>query len=430
MSIRRTRIRWTITLVGAFACMHGLADPLRIYAWREDTAKALPGVRPMIVSHMNYRPGKTPIGMPYRTAEPPSFAAKELIRALRKRAPEDRVVLLDAAGLVRGFHDEPEIFPAGAEAPEAYADGGYPAFTARWMTEFWGHVRASGLAPSFIVLDYESAPEFWGLTGSRPRTPSVPPEVPDPMVGTVVAMERLQARLGHSPDGHAPLDYVHSGSAWVWNHAAIMDFNRWFAPLRAAAIRAAIFEPAWQAFGGELPGSNYEEQERAWLGRDINNWRREPGVISGNWSSPSVYLGATGQRYRVFHARDSRELQRALRWLDCRNDVRSALARTPNVAPWYSNPDYGRAADEDVIEHRLQWAAGLLHDRSIGVGIMFFWSDRAWTREEIEFARPILEFLRAMSATRPSILEPLEEPTSAKALANWIEEVRLITKSR
>lgn len=58
MSIRRTRIRWTVALVSAFACMHGLADPLRIYAWREDTAKALPGVRPMIVSQMNYRPGK------------------------------------------------------------------------------------------------------------------------------------------------------------------------------------------------------------------------------------------------------------------------------------------------------------------------------------------------------------------------------------
>lgn len=202
------------------------------------------------------------------------------------------------------------------------------------------------------------------------------------------------------------------------------DFNRWFAPRRAAALRAAIFEPPWQAFGADLPGSNYEEQERAWVGHDINNWRKEPGVISGNWSSPSLYLGANGHRYRVFHARDSRDSQRALRWLDCRNDVRSALARTPDVAPWYLNPAYGRDADEDLNEHRLQWAAGLLHDRSVGVSVILFWPERAWTREEIEFARPVLKYLPAMPSVRPDTLGTIPESVPTTEVAKWTEQAR------
>jgi len=407
--------------LAALACACSWAAPLHIYTWREDTAKALPGTSAMIWSHMNYPPGKTPIGMPFRTAEPPDFAARELVRALKSRAPDDRAVILGDAGITRGFHGEPEIFPGGDRSPESYADGGYPEFTASWMTAFWSYVQKAGVAPSFVILDYEAAAEFWGLKQDLPRTPEVPAEIPDAMAGTVVAMQKLQRRLGGSPDGHSPTDYVHSGKSWVWNHAAVVDFNRWFAPRRAAALRSGIFAPAWQVFGADLPASNYEEQERAWKGRDLNNWPREPVPISGNWSSPSVYLGAAGQRYRVFHATRSRQFQRALRWVDCRNDVRSALARSPNVAPWYSNPDYNRDPSEDAVEHRLQWAAGLLHDRSLGVNVMLLWSDRAWTPEEIAFAAPVLAYLHTMRAERPPQLSPLSEDSPELELQPWIQ---------
>jgi hypothetical protein len=382
--------RWLASALALLFYASSWSAPLHIYTSDEATAKALPGTSPMIWSHMNYPPGKTPIGMPFRTAEPPKFAARELVRALKSRALEDRAVFLSDAGITRGFHDEPEIFPGGDRSPESYADGGYPQFTAAWMSEFWRYVRDAGVAPSFVVLDYEAAAGFWGLKQNFPRTPDVLAEIPDGMAGTVVAMQRLQKRFGGSPDGHAPTDYVHSGKSWVWNHGAVMDFNRWFDPRKAAALRAGIFAPAWQVFGNDLPGSNYEEQQRAWKGHDLNNWPKEPGPISGNWSSPSVYLSATGQRYKVVHGNRSPEFQRALRWVDCRNDVRSALAASPNVAPWYSQPDYGREPSEDVVEHRLRWAAGLLHDRAMGVNVMLFWSDRAWTAEEIAFARPVV----------------------------------------
>jgi hypothetical protein len=214
---------------------------------------------------------------------------------------------------------------------------------------------------------------------------------------------------------------VRSGKSWVWNHAAVTDFNRWFTPRRAAALRAAIFAPAWQVFGSDLPASNYEEQELAWKTFDLNDWPQEPRPISGNWSSPSTYLGAAGQRYRVFHGNRSPEFQRALRWVDCRNAVRSALAVSPNVAPWYSQPDYGLAPGENVLEHRLQWAAGLLHDRAMGVSVMLFWSDRAWTAEEVAFARPIIAHLHTMKPEHAVHLGPLSEENPAVEMEPWMD---------
>jgi hypothetical protein len=380
----------------------------------------------MIWSRMYYPPGKTPIGMPFHTAEPPQFATDELVRQLKSRPPEERAVILDGAGICRGYRDEPEIFPGGDRSPESYADGGYPNFTASWMATFWRRVRDAGVAPSFVILDYEAAPGFWGLKQDFPRTADVPAEVPDGMAGTVVAMQRLQRRLGGSPAGHSPTDYVHSGNGWGWNHAAVADFNRWSDARRSVAVREAIFAPAWQVFGDQLPGSNYDEQERAWKGRDLNNWPREPGPISGNWSSPSLYLGAGGQRYRVFNGGRSPQYQRALRWLDLRNDVRSALARTTNVAPWYSQPDYGHAADQDILEHRLQWAAGLLHDRSIGVSVMLFWTDRAWTAEELAFARPVIAYLHQMESARPGQISALSENDAEAELQRWMQIARKI----
>ena len=426
MRIVEPEFRWLAGVFAMVSCACSWSAPLHIYSWRADTAEALPGTSAMIISHMYFPPGKTPIGMPFHTAEPPEFAAQELVRALKRRAPQECAVLLDGAGISSGFRNEPEIFPGGDRNPESYADGGYPQFTAVWMTKFWSEVHKAGVAPSFVVLDYEAAVNFWGLKQNFARTPDVPADVPDAMVGTVVAMQKLQRRLGVSPDGHAPTDYVHAGQAWVWNYTAVNDFNRWFIPRRAAALRAGIFAPAWQVVGDDLPGSNYEEQERIWKGHDLNNWPQEPGPISGNWSSPSTYLGALGQRYRVFHAKLSLQAQRALRWVDCRNDVRSALARTPNVAPWYSQPDYNRDPAEDALEHRLQWAAGLLHDRALGVDVMLFWSDRAWTPEEIAFARPMLAYLQTMKSERPAKIGPLAEEDPETELSVWLELARSV----
>lgn len=420
------RLAACLTLIAGGASS---AEPLQVFTWRDDTATAFPGAVAMIRSAMSYPARNTPLGMPFHTAEPPEFAARELIRELKSRQPDARPVLLVDAGITRGFNGEPDIFPEGDNGPEAYADGGYPGFTSSWMSKFWRLVHSSGVAPSFLILDYERAAEFWGLSRHFGRTSAVPVDVPDAMVGTVVAMQKLQLRLGRSPDGHAPQDYVRSGQSWVWNRTAVTDFNRWFATRRAAALRSAIFEPAWQIFGKSLPATNYSEQERAWRGYDINNWPREPASISGNWSSPSVYLGASGQRYNVYFGNQSPQFRRALRWVDCRNDVRSALAMTSHVAPWYSNPDYGKAPDEDIYEHRLQWAAGLLHDRTMGVSVMLIWSDHEWSPEEVAFARPLFAHLGTMTPNPPTPMDSLREDDAIELAQHWTQIAQTVVQT-
>ena len=72
------------------------------------------------------------------------------------------------------------------------------------------------------------------------------------------------------------------------------------------------------------------------------------------------------------------------------------------------------------MEHRLQWAAGLLHGRALGVNVMLFWSDRAWTRDEIEFARPIFAHLQAMKSERPTQIVPLQEDNPENELQPWL----------
>jgi hypothetical protein len=396
------------------------ADALQIYTWREDTARMIPEASPMIWVSIRYGADKRPIGASWQTARPAEFVARETAAALKSHPVESRAIILGDAGLAWGPHGEPELFPGGNLTIEGYARGGYVESTATWMRSFWRLLKRSRVAPSFVVLDYEGAPGFWGLRQDPPVDADARGKMPPDIAGAVFAMQLLQQRLGGSPDAHVPIDYAnHSGDSWSWNRPAVIDFNRWFAPRRAAAVRAAIFQPAWDVFGGDLPASNYDDQERAWEGHDLNNWPMPSTTNSGNWSSPSTYLGAIGQRYNVWYSDRTIAFRRALRWVDCRNGVRSALARTPNVAPWYSRPDFNLAADEDVVEHRLLWAAGLLHDRALGVSVMLFWSEQAWSPEEVAFAQPIVTYLASMISQRPEKIEPISEVDSESALRPW-----------
>jgi hypothetical protein len=304
---------------------------------------------------------------------------------------------------------------------EAYARGGFVEFTRSWCEEFWQYLAKVKAKPDFIVIDYEGGGGFWTMRQDFVRDSSIPTAMPDWAVGPVIALKHLKERIGELPGGYSPSGYVSDNGKWALNHPAIEEFNDWAARQRARAIRVAIFEPAWTAFDQEIPASNYDDQVRSWSGRDPNDWAIAPGDIAGSWSSPDTYLGIAGQRYSVRYQKRSQGFRRALSWVDRRNDVRSALAKTPDVAPWYSNPDFGRDAEEDIHSHRLQWAAGLLHDRSLGVSVMLFWSDRQWTTDEIAFAKPILTYLQSMPVRRPPSIEKLNESQPEMALAQWVQ---------
>ena len=225
--------------------------------------------------------------------------------------------------------------------------------------------------------------------------------------------------MGSLPGGYSPVDFVRDNGTWRPNGHAIDEFNAWAAVRRARAMRAAITQPIWNVYSDHLPVSNFNEQQRAWPGVDLNNWTIQPEPISGNWSSPSTYLGTEGQRYKESLAFLTLQARRAVAWLDRRNDVRSAMATGANVAPWYSNPDFGREPDEDRNAHRLQWAAGLLHDRTLGVHVMLFWSNGPWSADEIAFAQPLIAYLQAMDVSQVHAIQKIDEGSAESTLSHW-----------
>jgi hypothetical protein len=397
------------------------APEVRIFSWRTDTAAQLPGVVPMTMVGVSYAGRDSSLGIPPDSARPALDAAREAATLLRRQDPAHRAILLFGIGSTSGPKGEPPLYPTDNRNIESYARGGMTEFTQRWATEFWQTLAKLRLKPAFIVLDYEGGAGFWGLKQDSKRDAGQQIAAPDWALNLINALQQLQEVMGTLPGGYSPIDYVTKNGNWDFNHPAITSFNEWAAIRRAAALRMSVVQPAWDAFHNEIPASNFGEQLRAWPGVDLNDWRITQGPISGNWSSPPAYLGIAGQRYSVHYQSQTPEFRRALSWLDRRNDIRAALALTPNVAPWYSNPDYARDANQDIKTQRLQWAAGLLHDRAFGVSVMLLWSDRPWTNDEVAFARPILEYLRTMPANRPVVIHKLDESHPEQALAEWMQ---------
>jgi len=325
-----------------------------------------------------------------------------------------------------GPRGEPPLYPNDRNI-EAYARGGLIDFTKRWAMEFWRTLADLHVAPAFIVLDYEAGAGFWSLKRDFKRESTLSGDTPDWAAGSIIALQRLQTTMGILPGNYVPIDFVYWNQRWGFNHDAITFFNEWAENRRAAALQTSIIRPAWDAFKNKIPASNYDEQLRAWPGVDLNGWTITPGSLSGNWSSPRTYLGITGQRYDVDYKSRTLEFRRALSWLDRRNDVRAALALTPNVAPWYSNPDYARDPSQDIHTQRLQWAAGLLHDRALGVNVMLFWSNRRWTDDEAAFARPILAYLHSVPIKQPVAIGKLDESHPEIALDEWLQLAAKLT---
>jgi hypothetical protein len=73
------------------------------------------------------------------------------------------------------------------------------------------------------------------------------------------------------------------------------------------------------------------------------------------------------------------------------------------------------------------WAAGLLHDRAIGVQTFLFWSESAWTKEERRFASRILAHAASMESRRADLPDRLSETDPEAALKPWLEAARAAT---
>jgi hypothetical protein len=392
---------------------HSTAEPLRIFTWRQDTARQLPGCVALVWARANYGELAKRPGIDYDTARPANEVADEVASELRKRDALDRAIFLWHGGIVHGTADQPELFP-DARIVEAIGRAGFREFTFDWMSAFWQQLARSNLEPSLIVLDYEKAWGFWGLDNFTHGGKDL-----------ATAMEQLHAALGRSPTGFQPTDYA-DATTGVYNRRAVSAFNLWEIDRRAEALRQTVFDPATRIFGHKIASSNFAEQMRVWDGVDENGWPMQTRSLSGTLSSPSTYLGIGGQRYQQLRE-NTLAFRRALNWVDNRNEVRSSIAAGSPTAPWYSNPDYGRDKQQDIDEHRLQWAAGLLHDRSLGVNIMLFWSADPWNHGEAAFANKIIDYARAMSPANVGHLAPLSELDPVSAMASWLNLAKSLT---
>jgi hypothetical protein len=410
----------SITFIGACTSLLCHAVNLPVYTWREDTARSLPGAVPMVWASLNYGANASPPISDYHSARDPKVVAAEVAQGLLNHAAADRVVFLWQGGVIHGDTNSPALFPNDLLNGAAYAKGGFTEFTRKWMTEFWQELARRKVKPSLIILDYEDADGFWGVKMDYARDSSIPASAPDWVAGPAIALSKIAALLGHAPAGIEPLNYVRTATGWGWNRDAIVTFNNWHASRRTDALRKSIFEPAWLAFGEQIPSSNYGEQYRLWTTVDLNDWAVAKHPISGTVSSPATYLGIGGQRYSVGSAGKSKEFLEALNWVDKRNEVRSAIATGNTTIPWYSNPNFGCDSMQDAERQRLHWAAGLLHDYDSGIAAVLFWSAAAWTPEENFIAARVLAHINS-NPPRLRSVGPLSTNDPASELAPWID---------
>ncbi|MEM8782762.1 MAG: hypothetical protein AAGE65_07870, partial [Planctomycetota bacterium] len=342
--------------------------------------------------------------------------AAEVVAKVEALGPDEPVaLLLRHAGISRPPGSEAgELFPRDPDRlPAALAAGGDTDHTAELMRRVAYRLYLAGVTPNALILDYEDGASYWQL-GDRSDKDAWAERI-----------ERLWQLNRETMPADLAGDATRDALAKQQGRGAIVAYNAWAYDVRTAALRRAVFEPWSNAYGRTLPGGNYGESRRAWATADRNGWPQHVDApLSGTWSCPVVYLNDwRGNRYLGL----SVEQRVARAWLDHRNRVRSALmgaASALDVAPWYSNPDFGRPAGYDVDAWRWAWVAGLLHDRRQGVSRMLLWGE--WSDDELKFASPVFAALHAVSADGDPAM-PLPERDAAVYLAGWsAEATRLI----
>lgn len=398
-------------------------EDLVVYLDRADMAAQLPpyevsGVVPMVrlQFHYGHRPKRQ--GTTFHTARPDFEIARDALRQF-DALPDGAPVGLFLHGVgdaesIMGPELEPVLHPEG-RSPEALARGGFVDFTQDMVRRVMQRLNVEHIQPDFVILDYETG---WrkGALGRR-----------DGEVNPVAYREDVE-KLWQLARDVLPEALREAGPEFMLPYPSVeatMVFHAWSLRRRGDALAAAVYEPVDAAFGRKVAASNYLDQVRAWTTTDLNGWP-QPVVekISASWSSPQAYLAdMRGKRYHGMSVPSGL----AKVWADQRDEIRAALSWSPNVAPWYSRPDYGCPEGTDVEAWRWAWAAGLLHDRTHGVRRMLFFSAGGWSQDELAFAGRVFTALQAMpaeaTAYRPNI-KPVPVEEADAWLAGWVERTK------
>lgn len=296
----------------------------------------------------------------------PGLAAHLVAADFARREPGDRVLFLFGP-LSRGnFPSDPARLVV--EGVQLEPDRG-------WMIEFFRGLQQRGAVPDRIVLDIEENSGVFaifkdvpGMAGLQsPRVAIFRRVFDDPAV---------RARLPEELRAFEAGDFaIHTGRG----RDAYIAWNRFAATKDRQAIRDAILAPAREAFGRDVPVSNWEDVNTPRRLVDSGDWPLE-GALTPHASSPSTYLW-------LGHGEPLGEKDR--RWnqfIRAINVVRGCLA-TPDqqVLPWVSYPLYGGDHLPPLPDPWL-WEQLMRHFAASGVETYLFWNPRP-TRQDFAAAK-------------------------------------------
>jgi hypothetical protein len=331
--------------------------------------------------------------IPFAWADPrfqaPGLAAHLVAADFARREPGDRVLFLFGP-LSRGnFPTDPARLVV--EGVQLEPDRG-------WMIEFFRGLQQRGAVPDQIVLDIEENSMIWGIFAHTPTDTATATPRADAF-RRVYDDPAVRAKLPESLRAFEPADFgIHTGRG----RDAYIAWNDFAYERGLEAMRQAILLPAREAFGRDIPASNWDSINPARPVRFFNDWPMR-GALTPDISSPESYPGF------VRHAPEREKDVRWNRLIQILNVTRACLA-TPDqrVEPWVASPTF---ADEHLppLPDPWLWEQLMRHFAASGVETYLFWNPRPTRQDfaaakrwmdEMEMARGVFAALRVAPPQR------------------------------
>ena len=295
------------------------AEPMRMFSWHDWD---LEGVTPMVWAKMD--------------SQSPEQAVAETLPQLLAAPEGERAVFF--------WHFGDTLLERGLD--DVVRNGMYTDHERAWVRAYLEGLKAGGVTPDFVVLDYEDGVSYWHIGEAEAAR-----VLADPSLREYLPLE-VQA---------FPVESLSDPQHPQWREA-VLAFNRWANGERVEAIRNAVVDQVQAVYGEAIPVSNYADQQTSFAAFDANGWLLEtaPDATASGWSSPSLYLDTNGNLHQA--AEDPAWSN----FVENLNIARSSLNVSDNVAPWVSYASYG--PDRDL------WSQQLLQLRAAGVDTFLLWN--------------------------------------------------------
>lgn len=275
------------------------AAPPTVFSWSD---AGIPGVTPMVWCDGDL---------------PPDSAID--IAALASKPAGKRCIFL--------WHAQPQLLSWNNDPVRVVKEGLNERPYQDWLLEVLERIKAAGVVPDRIVVDYEGNLSYWVL----------PPTWYAPIWADPQAYAKLPAYVKAYPLN------VYQGQPYVKEAAEAWD--KYAQSIVNAALRRSITATVHHVFGPGVPVSNYGDSYSAFTTFEHYN---HPVNVSGMGTdaSPECYLSSIAQRYE--------NRQRPASWnrfIDCNNYVRN---QPVPCVPWVSIGGAEHAKTELLLKHMAE----------------------------------------------------------------------------